>query len=133
MKVLVVSRLAVWRIGVKSVLSRLLSEEVEILEAADETAMLAGFGQDSAVDLFVLDGDVASESSIDALSHFISRASSLATIVLTDDEAQRALWRGRLPEATLVDKRRPLLDFTDAVLTLAGHVLERRWCWPDRD
>ncbi|WP_334042314.1 hypothetical protein [Burkholderia ambifaria] len=129
MRILVVSRLEVWRIGVASVLSQLLSE-VEIVDVVTGTAMLQELDGSVSIDLAILDADAATEEFFRRdLASRDRRRQMPPTIILASDDAQISNWQAVLSVAHVIDKRRPLIDFADTVLNVTSDALHRRLRW----
>ena len=120
MRVLVVSRFEVERIGVVSTLRRLLPVDAQIEEAMSGPDMVWQAGREPGFDLLVVDSETTGMSCIEALARLGARQTTPKVVVMMDGPSKLRDWMERIPHAWPVDKRRTLIEFINAVETVVS-------------
>jgi len=116
MRVLVVGRFELERLGVTAILRELLAEDIDIGHAENGTEMLSLVEQMPGFDMLVVDAKAVGKSCVEALAAFDARrATSLRVVVMMEGLAMWREWLEAFPNAWPVDKARPLIEFADAI------------------
>jgi CheY-like chemotaxis protein len=120
MRVLVVGRFELERLGVTSMLRSLLTEDTDIGHAQNGPEMLSRIKQEPGFDMLVVDAKAVGKSCVDALAAFDARRSaSLKVIVMMEGLAMWREWLEAFPNAWPVDKARPQIEFADAIRSVS--------------